>query len=139
MIKKNLRKRWPKYCIRLNSFQDYMKKKYPTLYEQNFLYREKSQVKSSDLTAQNIEKSLNFKENVEKMMSKKHSEDENTRKDTAGSKDKKLLRRRQNLDSNSQQTSQLSVGKIDGQKSAMSKKKNTVPVGLEVSFSSIML
>lgn len=53
---------WPKYCIRMNSFQDYVNKKYPSYYVQKNIINggKKSKI---DLDVENIEKSIFYRYN----------------------------------------------------------------------------
>jgi hypothetical protein len=53
---------WPKYCIRLNSFHDYVKQKYPSYYVQKNMIHAK-QRSHIDLDIENIEKSIHLKYN----------------------------------------------------------------------------
>ncbi|CAF0779308.1 unnamed protein product [Brachionus calyciflorus] len=61
---------WPKYCIRMNSFQDYIRTKYPSYYTQKNLTNNKSH-NLTDLDAENIEKSLRFKLNTNSNLDKR--------------------------------------------------------------------
>jgi hypothetical protein len=56
---------WPKYCIRLNSFHDYVKQKYPTYYAHKNMIHTK-QRSHIDLDIENIEKSIHLKYKDEK-------------------------------------------------------------------------
>ena len=53
---------WPKYCIRLNSFHDYVKQKYPTYYVHKNMIQTKQRT-HIDLDIENIEKSIFYKYN----------------------------------------------------------------------------
>ncbi|RNA26889.1 regulator of G- signaling 22 [Brachionus plicatilis] len=59
---------WPKYYIRMNSFKDYVQKKYPSYYTQKVLGKQNQVL--SDLDAENIDKSLRIKFNLKSSLVK---------------------------------------------------------------------
>lgn len=61
---------WPKYCIRMNSFKDYVQKKYPSYYTQKALGPKNQNL--SDLDAENIDKSLRIKFNLKSNLVKQN-------------------------------------------------------------------
>lgn len=65
---------WPKYCIRMSTFHDYVKQRYPLYYQlcvANQIHLSKNTF--TDLHAENIEKSLNYHSMVQSTMLKQES------------------------------------------------------------------
>lgn len=132
---------WPKYCIRLYSFQDYMKKKYPTYHEQINLLKttpqtakssQKHEKQTSNLNAQNIEKSLTFQK-IEPLARKGIlNRSKSSKANETNASSKKLLKNRKNLENNNQQLRSVKIVENDSitKKKSLSS-KNRIPVGLE--------
>lgn len=111
-----------------------MKKKYPTLYEQNNLMRENTGVKKKEFDPKNIEKSLNLSEKRNKEAIEREEKANRTNADRK-STDKKLLKRRQNVETADHRRVRIE-GKpelIVRRRSISNKRKLTkIPNGLEV-------
>lgn len=93
---------WPKFCIRMNSFKDYVQKKYPSYYTQKVLSKKNQAI--SDFDAENIDKSLRIKFNLKSNLTKQIESQRSKKKNPTKVKI---------LESNSFVMSKSSIQKLD--------------------------